>query len=74
MADLKNPVKAIHAFCLECCGGSVRNVVNCTSTPDSFCPCPLYPFRKGKNPYRAKRELSEEQKIAMTARLKKGSD
>ena len=74
IANLQNPVKAIHAFCMECYGGSAREVVNCTSAPGSRYPCPLYPFRTGKNPYRTKRELSEEQKTAMAARLKKAKD
>ncbi|MBO5967300.1 MAG: hypothetical protein J6S14_02245 [Clostridia bacterium] len=36
------------------------------------CPatdCALYPFRLGKNPYRTRREMSEEQKARMTAVL-----
>lgn len=60
----KNPIKAIRAFCLECCGGSSVEVRDCTSRM-----CPLKPFRFGKNPYRAKREMTEEQKIAARLRL-----
>lgn len=59
-----NPVKAIRAKCLECSNGSSNEV--------RLCPiehCPLFPFRFGKNPYRAKRELTEEQREAMAARL-----
>ena len=55
--EVRNPVKAIRAKCLDCCCGSFSEI--------SLCPaekCPLYPFRFGKNPYRAKRELSSEQK------------
>jgi hypothetical protein len=52
-----NPTKAIRDFCLECEGGSARNVTYCISQR-----CSLYPFRKGRNPFRIKKELTEEQK------------
>ena len=41
------PLKAIRAKCLECSGGSPKEV--------RFCPaedCSLFPFRLGKNPHR----------------------
>lgn len=59
-----NPVKAIRQFCLDCCGGSSAEVKTC-SAPD----CALYAFRFGKNPYRAKRVMTEEQKEAAKVRL-----
>ena len=62
---ITNPIKAIRAFCVECCGGSAHEV--------SLCPakeCQLYEFRFGKNPYRSKREMSEEQKAAASERLR----
>ena len=60
-----NPVKAIREFCVECCCcGSTNAVKECTSTN-----CALYEFRFGRNPYRAKRELTEEQKEAAKIRL-----
>ena len=63
---ITNPVKAIRAKCLDCCCGQANEVKLCP------CPdCPLYPFRFGKNPYRQKRELTEEQKAAMAERLQK---
>ena len=52
--EIKNPVKAIRAKCLDCAY---------TSPEVALCPCkdcPLYPFRFGKNPYRTKRELTPE--------------
>lgn len=58
-----NPVKVIRAYCLECCLNSAKEV--------SLCPaagCPLHPFRMGKNPYRAKVELSKEQEEARRQR------
>lgn len=52
---ITNPVKAIRAKCLDCCCGSSNEVELCTCTG-----CALYPFRRGKNPYRAKREITPE--------------
>ena len=57
---ITNPVKAIRANCMECCCGSFKEV--------ELCPvqtCPLYPFRFGSNPYRQKRELTDEQKFQL---------
>lgn len=59
---ITNPVKAIRAKCLDCCCGSSNEVELCTCTG-----CALYPFRKGKNPYRKKHELSEKQKATLMA-------
>lgn len=59
-----NPVKAIREKCLECSGGSSNEVQKCTVTA-----CPLYAFRFGKNPYRTRREISEEQRSEMARRL-----
>lgn len=59
-----SPVKAIREFCLDCCGGVSGEVKLCPATK-----CTLYPFRFGKNPYRAKREMTEEQRKAAATRL-----
>ena len=64
MSEIKSPVKAIRAFCLECCGGSATEVKGCTCKN-----CALKPFRFGKNPY-IRREMTEEQKAAAAERLK----
>lgn len=53
---ITNPVKAIGAFCLSCCGDSLIARKEC-SAPD----CVLYPFRFGKNPFRVQKEPSEAQ-------------
>ena len=63
---IMSPMKAIRANCIECCGNQVSEVRLCTATE-----CPLYPFRMGKNPYRKKREYTEEEKAAMRERLSK---
>ena len=65
---ITNPVKAIRAFCLECVGSS-HEVKNCSSED-----CALHPFRQGRNPYRTKREMSEEQKAAAAERLRKARE
>ncbi len=41
------PVKAIKKNCLDCSGGSKKEIRVCVITE-----CPLYPFRMGKNPNR----------------------
>ncbi len=64
MEEITNPVKAIRAFCLDCCGGSASDVKDCTSKI-----CQLKPFRFGKNPYRTKREMTEEQRERAIKRL-----
>lgn len=64
-----NPVKAIRLKCLDCSGGSSGEVEKCPITN-----CPLYPFRFGKNPFRTKRELTEEQKEILLEKLKKGRE
>lgn len=61
-----NPVKAIRLKCLDCCCGSYAEVKECTIST-----CPIHPFREGKNPFRQKRVLTDEQKEAMVARLAK---
>lgn len=60
----KNPVKAVREFCLACCGDSPSAVKECTSIN-----CALYPFRLGKNPFRAKREMTDDQREAAKTRL-----
>lgn len=62
-----NPVKAIHEYCLECCLNNPNEVRLCNASE-----CPLWAFRLGKNPYRTKRELTEEQKAELAERLKSG--
>ena len=58
-----NPVKAIRAYCLECVCGSSEEVKRCHIEK-----CPLYPFRFGKNPFRTKREYTDEQRQVMASR------
>lgn len=62
--EITNPVKAIRAFCLECSGDSAAEVKSCPRTE-----CPLYPFRLGKNPYRQRREMTDDQRRVLADRL-----
>lgn len=62
---ITNPVKAIRAKCIDCCCGSTAEVKEC-----QIVNCPLHPFRMGKNPYRQRREMTEEQKQVLADRLK----
>ena len=69
----RNPVKAIRAKCMDCTCGSAKEVELCP-----IVKCPVHAFRLGRNPYRTKREMSDEQKAAAkerlaTARLRKNS-
>ena len=60
-------LKAVRAKCLDCCGGSPAEVRECEITH-----CDLHPYRMGKNPFRQKRVLSDEQREVMAARLAAG--
>lgn len=63
---ITNPVKVIRKYCLECCRESPKEVEVCPAEK-----CWLHPFRMGNNPYRTKRELSEEQKKEAAENLRK---
>ena len=64
----KNPVKAIRAYCLNCCLESANEVALCPADE-----CELWEFRMGKNPYRKKAEYTEEQKQELAQRFKLGT-
>lgn len=62
----KSPLVAIRDKCLDCCCYDKNEVKLCTAKN-----CPLWEFRLGKNPYRKRKEMSEEQKAAASERLRK---
>lgn len=64
--DITNPIKAIRAKCIDCCCNNQNEVSLCTAKD-----CPLWHFRSGHNPYRTKRELTEDQRKAAAERLAK---
>ena len=45
MTKYPTPVKAIRKKCIDCSGGSLKEVRLCQVTE-----CELYPFRMGRNP------------------------
>ena len=47
MKDYLTPIKAIRKDCLQCSGGSFKEVRECI-----IIDCPFYDFRLGKNPRR----------------------
>ena len=63
------PLKAIRAHCIECMCGQVKEVKLCVMER-----CPLHPFRMASNPFRAKREMTEEQKTKMAENLKRARE
>lgn len=64
---ITSPLKAIKAKCMDCVCDDREEMVHCQVTD-----CALFPFRFGKNPYRDKRELSEEHKEKLVAALQAG--
>ena len=64
-----SPLKALRARCIDCCAGSRHEVRLCTAVT-----CPAWPFRMGANPYRTKRELSEEERSELCRRLAASRD
>lgn len=64
---MRQPVlAAIRAKCLDCCGGMLAEVRDCTSTG-----CALWPYRFNHNPFRVGREMSAEERAAAGERLAK---
>ena len=50
-----SPLKALRLRCIDCCAGSSLEVRLCTAVS-----CPSWPFRMGRNPWRA--PVSEERR------------
>jgi hypothetical protein len=58
-------LSVIRAKCLDCCCYQPSEIRKCTATG-----CALWPYRMGTNPFRAAREMSDEQRSATAERLK----
>lgn len=58
-------MKSVRAKCMQCSGTSYE-IKKCMCFS-----CALYPFRLGKNPYRQKRVMTDEQKQAAKERFAK---
>lgn len=65
---MKSPLQIIRLHCLDCANGSSLEVEKCPCEA-----CKLWPYRFGRNPYRAKRVLSEEQREKLRIRLARNS-
>jgi len=61
-----SPLRALRLKCLDCCNGSAQEVRLCTAVD-----CPSWPFRMGKNPWRA--PLDQEARAALLTRLARGT-
>jgi len=57
------PMKAIREKCLDCMGGSYREVRRCPITD-----CSLYIYRLGKNPRRSKKRSKEASEMPFVER------
>ena len=55
-----NLLRVIRRKCIDCCGGSFKEVRLCTSYT-----CPLYQLRLGKNPGRRPSKRTEQQLQAL---------
>lgn len=55
---------AVRAHCLTCCGESQSEVRRCTAVA-----CALWPYRMRNDPFRERRDLSDEQRAAAATRL-----
>jgi hypothetical protein len=72
LTQKKTAIKSIREYCLDYCGGSPSEVKGCTAniTTEFFpIPCPLYPFRLGRNPNKKKRILTEEERTVLRERM-----
>jgi len=58
------PMQAIKNKCMDCCNFQRKELYLCQVKG-----CPLWPFRKGRKP--VKRQVSEEFRVAASARFKK---
>jgi hypothetical protein len=59
-------LSVIRAKCLDCCCHQPSEIRKCTATS-----CALWPYRMGSNPFRASREMSDEQRSAAAERLRR---
>ena len=44
------PVKAIRAYCMECCDGQYSEIKRCPKDGEQSALCPLYRYRLGHRP------------------------
>ena len=63
-----SPLRALRLKCLDCCNGSAQEVWLCTAVD-----CPSWPFRMGKNPWRAPLSAEAQAQRAATMNRNRGS-
>ena len=52
--DATSYKNAIRSHCVDCMGGLVQSVKDCSASPDKEDHCSLWPFRMGENPFDAR--------------------
>jgi hypothetical protein len=57
-------LRVIRAKCLDCRGEQESEVRKCVAVA-----CPNWPYRMGENPFRAAREMTDEERVALGERL-----
>lgn len=65
VSENTNVLRAIKLKCLDCSTYNINEIKECPVKN-----CPLYPFRLGKNPFRKKKELSEEERNKLSERMR----
>ena len=65
VSENTNVLRAIKLKCIDCSTYNINEIKECPVNK-----CPLYPFRLGKNPFRKKKELSEEERNKLSERMK----
>ena len=65
VSENTNVLRAIRLKCLDCSTYNINEIKECPVKN-----CPLFPFRNGNNPFRKKKELSEEERSKLSERMK----
>ena len=65
VSENTNVLRAIRLKCLDCSTYNINEIKECPVKN-----CPLFPFRNGNNPFRKKKELSEEERNKLSERMK----
>jgi len=62
-ATMTTLLKVIRYHCLECVGGSAKEVEKCAANNPDFYVCPLWAYRMG-NPVKSKKQAAASKKLA----------
>ncbi|MDO8667643.1 MAG: hypothetical protein Q7K35_00915 [bacterium] len=70
-----SPLKLIRAKCLDCVGGSAKEVKLCTCDGIQSTSCALFPCRFGKRPAEGKKRIfTDKQRQEIADRFKKARE